>query len=292
MWQKLMFEKEVTGVYISGHPMEEFAEYIEPLRYTTLDFAFGEGEEDDESKALIDGRFMTLAGILSDVRTKATRANTLMAYATLEDMHSTVDLVVFPKTYEKVSQVLKDETAVLVYGRANIEDDKAPSFVVSEVVPLNVGSEESKRLMDADAREAAASSHRRAMVSAYVKDKKNAPAAPSAEIPLPDYSGIDRPAPRTRGEDLPSFDPSSPRPAPQYKLWLRLKSFDNEFLMMGINSILSDSPGSDPVFALALDTGRKLRLHSGFAYNEGVISRLKEILGEENVVAVKGKKDE
>ena len=111
---KLAFEKEVLGVYLSGHPMEEYEEkWRKSISKTTLDFQL---VEDTGHTKVLDGAREIIGGMITDKTIKYTKNNKVMAFVTLEDMLGSVEVVVFPKDYEKNQQYLNEDSKVFIKG--------------------------------------------------------------------------------------------------------------------------------------------------------------------------------
>lgn len=131
----LAFEKEVLGVYISGHPLEEYITLLERnITRTTADFIPADGEEmpkvKDEERAVI-------GGMITGKTVKTTRTNNLMAFITVEDLYGTVEVIVFPKDYEKYRLTLEEDRKVFVKGRVTVEEDKPAKLICSAVLPFD-----------------------------------------------------------------------------------------------------------------------------------------------------------
>ena len=132
---KLAFEKEVLGVYISGHPLEEYEEqWQKSISATTLDFQLD--EESNHSK-VHDGAREIIGGFITEKTMKATKTNQMMAFVTLEDLLGTVEVVVFPRDYEKNRNLLEVDRKVFIKGRVSEEDDKPSKLICEKVVPFN-----------------------------------------------------------------------------------------------------------------------------------------------------------
>ena len=129
----MKMEKEVTGLYLSGHPMDEYRDQIR--RYNAAPIAAvltaGGGESRYE-----DGMRLNVAGVVSAVRTKTTKNNTLMAYVTLEDATGSMELLVFSKTLADSGPYLKAGLPVVVSGRVSVREEKAPQLMADRVIPL------------------------------------------------------------------------------------------------------------------------------------------------------------
>ena len=131
----LTFEKEVLGVYLSGHPLEEYMSVLQ--KNTTADtLAFQLDEETGEVKAQ-DGDTVTLGGMISGITRKTTKTNTTMAFLTLEDLLGTVEIIVFPRDYEKYRSVIAEDAKVLIKGRVSAEEDKAAKLICTEIISMD-----------------------------------------------------------------------------------------------------------------------------------------------------------
>lgn len=131
----LGFEKEVLGVYISGHPLEDYISVMEKnITRTTADFIVAEGETAPKVK---DNETVVVGGMIVDKVVKTTRTNSLMAFITLEDLMGTVEIIVFPKDYEKYRSLLETDRKVFVKGRITVEEDKPAKMICQKIVPFD-----------------------------------------------------------------------------------------------------------------------------------------------------------
>ncbi len=131
----LAFEKEVLGVYISGHPLEEYEELMRrSVTRTTADFIPADGEEMPKVK---DQERAVIGGMIVARTVKTTRTNSLMAFITIEDMYGTAEVIVFPKDYEKNRLLLEEDRKVFVQGRATVEEDKPAKLICSRIIPFD-----------------------------------------------------------------------------------------------------------------------------------------------------------
>ena len=129
----LAFEKETLGIYISGHPMEEYREIWEKnVTAKTSDFVVDE----DGHTVVEDNSIVVVGGMITGKKVKTTKTNQLMAFVTVEDMVGTVEALVFPKIYEKSRQILTEDSKVFIRGRASIGDDPVGKLICEEVVPF------------------------------------------------------------------------------------------------------------------------------------------------------------
>lgn len=127
----LAFEKEVLGIYLSGHPLEGHRDIMEKMATArTADF-----QQDEETgfPKVIDGQKAILGGMITDKTIKYTKNNKVMAFFTLEDLVGTVEVVVFPRDYEKCQALLNDEEKVFIQGRVSAEDDRPSKLILEKI---------------------------------------------------------------------------------------------------------------------------------------------------------------
>jgi DNA polymerase-3 subunit alpha len=126
-------ERESTGLYLSGHPLDNFEAQLKKLPYTVADLM-----EADGTSGVMDNSFVTVGGMLTQCKQKPTRSGTgLMGYAVLEGVTGSVEAVLFPRTLQQVGSAFVDDAPVLVKGKLNIREDRANSLLVDEIQPLN-----------------------------------------------------------------------------------------------------------------------------------------------------------
>jgi DNA polymerase-3 subunit alpha len=128
---KLSLEKKATGVYLSGHPLEEFKDVLDAMEVNT--FRIASVKEDDVERDYFDGRSVELLGILTSVRKRATRLKKLMANAVLEDLYGTIELVVFPGVFATYEDFLTEDSIVTVRGKVDIVENEEPQIIVESV---------------------------------------------------------------------------------------------------------------------------------------------------------------
>jgi len=138
----LSMEKEMLGLYISGHPLSEYEDEIN-AQVTLFSSELNFHEPGDESsvntgdiRGIVDGMSVTVGGIITDKKTKTTKNNNLMAFVTLEDVYGPMELIVFPAVLERYASLLKEESIVLVHGRVSIKEEETPKILCDEVKPL------------------------------------------------------------------------------------------------------------------------------------------------------------
>ena len=130
--ERLAFEKEVLGVYISGHPMQEYLSLLQ--KNSTCNAAAFELKEDDDMPEVEDGEVVVLGGMITEKQVKTTRNNAMMAILKFEDMVGTVEVLVFPKDYERLRSKLNPDAKMFIRGRVSVEEDKAAKLLLSDVV--------------------------------------------------------------------------------------------------------------------------------------------------------------
>ncbi len=140
MAQKLAFEKEVLGIYVSGHPLQDYMASMEKqITAKSTDF------EPDEERGLAvvkDGRNYIVGGLISNVTVKLTKTNQNMAFVTLEDLYGTVEVILFPRDYQKYRDLLVMDTGVYVRGRASVSEENgklvAETVISMDAVPTEI----------------------------------------------------------------------------------------------------------------------------------------------------------
>ena len=131
----LSFEKEVLGVYISGHPLEEWEElWKKGITNTTADFML---KEEDGETVVKDNMSVTIGGMIADKKIKYTKNDKIMAFLTLEDLLGSVEVIVFPKDYEKYHEKLTEDNKVFIKGRVSLEEDKDGKLICERVTPFD-----------------------------------------------------------------------------------------------------------------------------------------------------------
>ncbi|MGB9779729.1 DNA polymerase III subunit alpha [Caldanaerobacter sp.] len=133
----LSMEKETLGLYISGHPLEEYAQDIPKVtNVTTLDFKISPDEEMFTLK-LRDNQEVKIAGVIVAKKVKFTKNGNIMAFVTLEDMYGTVEIIVFPTVYERYSSLIKEDKIVLVKGKVSLKEEEEPKILCDEIKLLS-----------------------------------------------------------------------------------------------------------------------------------------------------------
>ena len=130
----LAFEKEVLGIYVSGHPLEAYEEkWKKSISATTADFQL---DEETGHTKVHDGAKEIIGGMITEKTIKHTKTNLMMAFITVEDLLGTVEVVVFPRDYEKNRDYLEVDSKVFVRGRVSEEDDKPSKMICEKIIPF------------------------------------------------------------------------------------------------------------------------------------------------------------
>lgn len=131
----LGYEKEVLGIYLSGHPLENYRGMMEKtISAKTSDF---QQDEETNLPKVTDGQKVIIGGMITDKTIKYTKNNKVMAFLTVEDLVGTVEVVVFPRDYEKSQQFLNEEGRVFIQGRVSAEDDRASKLILEKIRPFD-----------------------------------------------------------------------------------------------------------------------------------------------------------
>lgn len=165
----LRLEKEMLGIYISGHPLEKLRDLIEKnTNINTLEIAKIQ-EENDMSK---DGKNVKCAGIITSVKKKYTKTNKIMAFVTIEDLYGTLEVIVFDSCYQKVSNLLIEDCIVVVEGRLSAREDEDIKIVASTMYELkNVSRKEI--ILDINDIDEERKSKLRGAIKFFTGEKKN-----------------------------------------------------------------------------------------------------------------------
>ena len=127
----LGFEKEVLGIYLSGHPLEEYEEkWRKNISAVTADFML---DEETNAVKIKDNQSVVIGGIITEKTIKYTKQNKAMAFITVEDLFGTVEVIIFPRDYEKYSRYLNEDEKVFVAGHANVEEDKNGKLICEKI---------------------------------------------------------------------------------------------------------------------------------------------------------------
>ncbi len=131
----LAMEKEVLGIYVSGHPLEDYTDLLKKnVTNTTMDFAL---REDTNQPVVLPDAKTIVGGMITNVSIKTTRNNQMMAFLDVEDMYGVVEVIVFPRDYEKNRSYFTIDSKVLIQGKASVEEEKPAKIILQKIVPFD-----------------------------------------------------------------------------------------------------------------------------------------------------------
>ena len=131
---KLAFEKEVLGIYISGHPLEEYQEmWRRNITNTTADFVM---DEESGEVAAQDGRIVTIGGMIAEKKIKYTKNERVMAFLQVEDLLGSIEVIVFPGQYERFGKEIVEDNKVFIRGRVSLEEEKDGKLICEQITPF------------------------------------------------------------------------------------------------------------------------------------------------------------
>ena len=243
--QRLALEKEIAGVYITGHPLDDYRDVLGKLPFSTADL---DGLEEREDRGLsLDGQIVDMGGILTEVKGKATKKGAYMGFITLEDLTGQIECLVFPKVYERYQGMMAVDDLVVLHGRLSIREEEAPKLLVEKLIPLEAWHPE-----------------------------ESAPAAPMGQS-----TARPVPPPKRHTSEAPKLTDAQAAAKAHRKLYLRL----NRPQMDAASSTLSLYPGSVPVYLhLPAEKMTLLAPKTGWCdASDGCLNRLNALLGAENV---------
>ena len=254
----------MTGVYITGHPLDDQRETLRLLNFSTaeLERVLEDGEGDAE---MLDGRTVDMGGILTEVKGKATRKGAYMGFCTLEDLTGQIECLVFPKVFERYQSLLSVDALVVLTGKLSVREEESPKLLVEQVTPLDLwgGGRTVPRPAPAP----------QAFRESAPEPQKPPEASPAAD-------GSPKPAP-----PMPPLDPAALAKRAKAKLYLRLP---RERLQEAMDR-LTVHPGSLPVY-LHIPEEKATMLAPLDHWNDGTAEGLADLaarFGEENVRLVK-----
>ena len=134
--ERMAMEKEVTGLYLSGHPMDAYRETARAMGAVTIASILSDFDREDGPASYRDGQQVIVAGVISTYKTRTTRNNTLMAYVTLEDDTASMELLCFARVLNESGGYIRENSAVMASGRISVRDEKEPQLMVDAIRPL------------------------------------------------------------------------------------------------------------------------------------------------------------
>jgi DNA polymerase-3 subunit alpha len=133
----MMMEKETTGLYLSGHPMDAYRETVRKLNAPSISAILEDFAQEGGPVRFADNQRITIAGVVTSSKTKTTKNNSLMAYVVVEDSTASMELLCFSKVLDTCGAYLRENQTVVVKGRLSVRDEKAPQIMCDSVYPLS-----------------------------------------------------------------------------------------------------------------------------------------------------------
>ena len=130
--ERMAMEKEAVGLYLSGHPMDDYRKCLKNARVVPIGQLLNQEEGDFQ-----DGQVISVAGVVQAVKLKTTKNNSSMAYVTLEDDTGSMELLAFSRILEEFGGLLKENKVIVVIGKLSLRDDKDPQMLVNRVRPIS-----------------------------------------------------------------------------------------------------------------------------------------------------------
>ena len=134
--ERMAMEKETTGLYLTGHPMDEYRDAVRRIGAVPIGAVMGDFAAEDGPQSYSDGQYITVAGVVAAVRTRPTKNNSLMSYITLEDDTGTMELIAFQRVLDQSSPYITENAALVVRGRISVRDEKEPQLMVDTLRPI------------------------------------------------------------------------------------------------------------------------------------------------------------
>ncbi len=127
----MLLEKETTGIYLSGHPMDDYRHLLKGTHVIPIGMLM------DEESTYQDDQIVSVAGVVQTIKTKTTRNNSMMAYVTLEDDTASIEMLAFSNVLNQFGGYLKENQPVVIVGRLSLRDDKEPQIVINRARPMS-----------------------------------------------------------------------------------------------------------------------------------------------------------
>lgn len=143
--KKLIMEKEVLGLYMTGNPLDEYRTVLKEMNLFRCNRKNISANEEENGERLQENQKVSIAGIIDTVQRKLTKNNDMMAFIQVEDLYDTIEVIIFPKTLEKYSSLLIAENKVIITGKLSLKQDPA-KIIAEEIIPLSVKKDEKKEV--------------------------------------------------------------------------------------------------------------------------------------------------
>jgi len=284
MKEKLMLEKEASGMYFSGHMLDNYSKHIDDLDTIPT----SELTEADESGELLysDKDKVSLVGIINAVSLKTTKNDDRMAFFKLEDKFGELECIVFPKKYNEFYHEIFVDGAVYVEGTVSVKDEEAPKILVNNLTSLIDNDKYAGKVAKAENK---ADERRAEPISATQNESNGAPSKFSMYLSL--YSSANA----TQAAQMPPAKPqTTPAPQPQpkvtparalpQKIYLRVPDMSGDIFAKAKNMVDIFNEGTIKVIFYDSETAKYSEYSERMFCSDYAIKELKRIIGDENVV--------
>ena len=134
--EMMIMEKETTGLYLSGHPMDEYRAGVKRMGAVQIGEIIADFDSDEGNTRFFDNDDVLLAGVIASSKTRATKNNSLMAYIDLDDGTGTIEMLAFQRALDTGGIYIRDNTAIIVRGKISVRDEKEPQILVDSIRPI------------------------------------------------------------------------------------------------------------------------------------------------------------
>lgn len=262
----LAFEKEMLGIYLSGHPLSAYKQLVDKVSsFRTSDLLL---DEQEQLEAL-DGRRVLMAAMVAKIKTKITKSDKFMAFLTCEDLTGSIECLLFPKVFERFSPIIEEDAFVIVAGRLSIKEDEEPKIIVDEIHTLDEAGMEKVRQ----------SRNGKRPSGTYGAYKKQNPGS------ITSHQSNAAPIVMANPVEVPKV--ALDEPLDNRKVFLRMSDYD-ESLVQAIMAFLQieSHKGKLPVIIYLQHEKKKIEVKDGFGVNdrEVTVKGLERLLGKGNVI--------
>ena len=134
--ERMAMEKETTGLYLTGHPMDEYRAAVKKIGASPIGAVMNDFAAEDGPRSFADGQYITVAGVVAGARTRPTKNNSLMSYITLEDDTGAMEVIAFQRVLDQSAMFIKDNAALIVRGSISVRDEKEPQLMADTIRPI------------------------------------------------------------------------------------------------------------------------------------------------------------
>ncbi len=266
---KLAFEKEMLGIYLSGHPLSEYAQWVESV--SSINLSELKDAQEDGTIHRKDNHVVVLAGMVAGKVEKMTRAGTRMAFITVEDLFGQIEALVFPKIYQRFADILNADDFIIVSGRLSVKEDEDPKIVVDYVYPLD--EDNVKKVMQKNALARRRGPYNKRGLEKSVKENAKVQAGQLSH--------------KQSGHNTSRGIKSGLQQSGQSgeKLYLKVSELDDSFFRQ-LKDILLKHPGNTPVVLYVESQKKKLTTASNLwvEVDSDLLETVKRFLGEDAVI--------